>query len=90
MDRLLFVMWQASFHPETALFRQSGVNLRAYSCGIKYYASAQAFDFLAMTKNCSFPILKLTRCHLEFLDGNKLDRMLRAVQKKNFMIKVYL
>jgi len=45
-----------SFHPETALFRRSSVNLQAYLCGVPVCASAQAFDFLATTENCSFPI----------------------------------
>ena len=45
-----------SFHPETAFFRCSSVNLQAYLCGVTAYASAQALDFLATTKNCSFPI----------------------------------
>jgi hypothetical protein len=43
------------FHPETALFRHGGVNLRACLCGVQMYASAQSLDFLALTKNCSFP-----------------------------------
>jgi len=43
------------FHPEPALLRHGGVNLQAYLCGVPMYASAQSFDFLAMTKNCSFP-----------------------------------
>ena len=45
-----------SFHPETALFRCGGVNLRGFLCGVKYYASAQPLDFLTITKNFSFPI----------------------------------
>jgi hypothetical protein len=44
-----------SFHPETALFRPRGVNLLAYLCGVPMYASAQSLDFLAWTKNCTFP-----------------------------------
>jgi hypothetical protein len=36
------------------------------------YASAQPLDFLATTKNPSFPIRKLTGCHQEFPDGNLL------------------
>ena len=46
----------ASFRPETALFRCSGVNLRTCLCGVTVYASAQLFDFLATTQNFSFPI----------------------------------
>jgi hypothetical protein len=46
----------ASFHPETALFRRGGVNRQACLCGVPMYASAQPLDFLATTKNCSFPI----------------------------------
>jgi hypothetical protein len=45
----------AGFHPETALFRHGGVNLQACLCGVPMYVSAQSLDFLAMTKNCSFP-----------------------------------
>ncbi|WP_155005936.1 hypothetical protein [Pelobacter seleniigenes] len=46
----------SSFHPATALFRCGGVNLRVFLCGVKDYASAQPLDFLATTKNFSFPI----------------------------------
>ena len=45
-----------SVHLETALFRRGCVNLRACLCDVKYYASAQALDFLVTTQNCSFPI----------------------------------
>ena len=34
-----------SFHPETAFFRCSSVNLQADLCGVTVYASAQALDF---------------------------------------------
>jgi hypothetical protein len=34
------------------------------------YASAQSLDFLAMTKNCSFPKRKQVVSHPEFPDGN--------------------
>ena len=43
------------FHPETVLFRPGGVNHRACLCGVHAYASAQSLDFLARTKNSSFP-----------------------------------
>jgi hypothetical protein len=58
------------FHPETALFRHGGVNLQACLCGVPMYASAQSLDFLAMTKNCSFPNRKQIVSHPEFPDGN--------------------
>ena len=44
-----------SFHPETVLFRPGGVNLRDCLCGVPMYASSQSLDFLARTKNSSFP-----------------------------------
>ena len=44
-----------SFHSETVLFRPGRVNPRACLCGVPVYASAQPFDFLARTKNPSFP-----------------------------------
>src|SRR5512138_1046843 len=44
-----------SFHPETVLFRPGGVNHRVCLCGVPTYASAQSLDFLARTKNSSFP-----------------------------------
>jgi hypothetical protein len=44
-----------SFHPETVLFRPGCVNLKDCLCGVPWYASAQSFDFLARTKNSSFP-----------------------------------
>ncbi len=49
----------ASFHPERVLFRPGGVNLRSCLCGVPTYASAQILDFLARTKNPSFPNRKL-------------------------------
>ena len=45
----------ASFHPESALFRPGGVNLRVFLCGVPMYASAQTLDFLARAKNAYFP-----------------------------------
>jgi hypothetical protein len=36
------------------------------------YASAQSLDFLAMTKNCSFPNRKQIVSHPEFPDGNEI------------------
>ncbi|SPF36256.1 hypothetical protein SBDP1_1470001 [Syntrophobacter sp. SbD1] len=48
-----------SFHPERVLFRPGIVNLRVCLCGVPRYASAQTLDFLAMTKNASFPNWKL-------------------------------
>jgi hypothetical protein len=55
----LFAEQLGSFHPETGLFRHGGVNLRTCLCGVLMYASAQSLDFLAITKNCSFPNRKL-------------------------------
>jgi hypothetical protein len=48
------ITWLTSFHPETALFPNLGVNPRACLCGVPVYASAQPFDFLDLGKNCSF------------------------------------
>jgi hypothetical protein len=42
-----------SFHPEMALFRNLGVNLRNYLCDVHMYVSAQFLDFLDVAKNCS-------------------------------------
>jgi hypothetical protein len=61
-----------SFHPETVLFRPGGVNLRACLCGVPMYASAQLLDFLARTKNYSFPNWKPVVSHPEFPDGHYL------------------
>ena len=47
-----------SFHPETAFFRGSRVNLQAYLCGVTVYASAQALDFLATTEKLLVSNLK--------------------------------
>ncbi len=55
-------LYITSFHPETALFRNLGVNLHACLCGVDSYASAQPLDFLDLAKNRSFPIWKLTSC----------------------------
>ena len=48
-----------SFCPETAIFRNLIVNLRARLCGVYIYASAQPLDFLELAENISFPIQKL-------------------------------
>jgi hypothetical protein len=52
-----------SFHPETALFPNLGVNPHACVCGINGYASVQALDFLDLGENLSFLILKLHSVH---------------------------
>ena len=44
-----------SFCPETALFRNLGVNLRILLCGAKHYISAQIIDFIDLSKNFWFP-----------------------------------
>jgi len=62
-----------SFHPETVLFRPGGVNLQACLCGVPMYASAQPLDFLARTKNPSFPNWKPIVSHPEFPDGHYLE-----------------
>jgi hypothetical protein len=53
-----------SFCPETAIFHNSGVNLQAYWCGERMFASAQAFDFLYLAENISFPDQKLHKFSL--------------------------
>ena len=65
-------VFQVSFRPERVLFRPCGVNLLACLCGVPMYASAQSLNFLAWTKNYSFPDRKLLVSHPEFPDGNKL------------------
>ena len=40
------------------------------------YASAQPLDFLAATKNPSFPTRKLASVHPEFPDGPQLPRII--------------
>jgi hypothetical protein len=52
---------QVSFHPETVLFPNPGVNPHACVRGVDIYASVQALDFLILGKNCSFAIRKLHR-----------------------------
>jgi hypothetical protein len=59
-----------SFRPERVLFRPCCVNLQACLCGVPMYTSAQSLDFLAWTKNSSFPNRKPTVSHPEFPDGN--------------------
>ncbi len=54
------VMRLLNFCPETALFRNLGVNLRIFLCGVKVYASAQTLDFLDLTKSGWFPNQKRT------------------------------
>ncbi len=64
--------WQylVRFHPETAFFPCSSVNLQAYWRGVTVYAYVQALDFLAITENLSFLIWKLNYCQPVFLDDN--------------------
>jgi hypothetical protein len=59
-----------SFHPETVLFRLGGVNLQVCLCDVPTYASAQPLDFLAKTKNPSFPNWKPEVSYPEFPDGH--------------------
>jgi hypothetical protein len=54
--------------------RLCGPISQAKLCGVPMYASAQSLDFLAMTKNCSFPNRKQLISHPEFPDGNYLMR----------------
>jgi hypothetical protein len=49
----------SSFCPETAIFRNFGVNLRACLCGERMFASAQPLDFLDLAENIPFPNQKL-------------------------------
>ncbi len=37
--------------------------LRIFLCGVKDYASAQVYDFIVTTKNCSRPDQKRALCH---------------------------
>jgi hypothetical protein len=61
-----------SFHPEMALFRPGCVNLQDCLCGVPSYASAQSLDFLARTKNSSFPNWKPIASYSVFPDGHQL------------------
>jgi len=61
-----------SDHPWTSPYGQPEAvpfSFPAEWCGVPMYASAQPLDFLATTKNCSFPIWKLRCIHPEFPDG---------------------
>ncbi len=60
----------ARFRPERVLFRPGGVNLCACLCGVPMYASAQPLDFLARTKNASFPNRKPLMSNPGFPDGH--------------------
>jgi len=44
----------ASFHPETALFRYDGVNLRVFLCGVKDHAFANPLSSLPQQKIARF------------------------------------
>ena len=68
--RVARISFLSSFRPERALFRPGGVNLRACLCGVQSYTSTQSLDFLARTKNPSFPNRKLLVSHPEFPDGH--------------------
>jgi hypothetical protein len=76
---LLFFPFLGNFRPERVLFRPCGVNLRACLCGVPVYASAQSLDFLAWTKNPSFPNRKLLVFHPELPDGNEVC-LLRSME----------
>ncbi len=73
-----------SFRPERVLFRPGGVNLRGFLCGVREYASAQPLDFLASTKNASFPIRKLPVTHPGFPDGHQTVFAEKAPRSKCF------
>ncbi len=47
------------FELKKVLFRPGGVNLQVCLCGVPMYASAQSLDFLARTKNATYPNRKL-------------------------------
>ncbi len=63
---------RVSFRPERVLFRPGSVNLCACLCGVPMYASAQPLDFLARTKNASFPNRKPLVSNPGFPDGHEL------------------
>ena len=63
----------SSFCPETALFRNLGVNLCICLCGVKCYASAQTLDFLDLAENCWFGNQKRTQ-HPSGVSGWALSR----------------
>jgi len=60
----------ACSRPETALFRDLGVNPRLSLCGVQEYASAESLDFLKLAENRSFLPRELRCSHPEFQDGN--------------------
>jgi hypothetical protein len=53
-----------------ALFRNLGVNLRVFLCGVQEYVSAQTLDFIDLAKNHSFPNWKLSNTSPDFPDGH--------------------
>ena len=67
----------ASFRPERVLFRPGGVNLRVSLCGVPTYASAQTLDFLARTKNASFPHRNLAGRGV-LIRGFRMDTRLKS------------
>ena len=75
-----------SFRPERVLFRPGGVNLRDCLCGVPMYASAQSLDFLARTKNPSFPNRKPTVSHPEFPDGNYVIQWLPFLPERQLFL----
>ena len=60
------------FPSGTVLFRPGWVNLQACLCGVPAYTSVQSLDFLASTKNPSFPDWKQVVPHPQFPDGHDL------------------
>jgi hypothetical protein len=57
---------------ETVFFRLDGVNLRVYLCGVPTLSTAQPLDFLAGTKNPSFPNWKQSSVSSKLPDGHCL------------------
>jgi hypothetical protein len=51
-------------------------------CGVLLYASAQSLDFLAMTKNSSFPNWKRLVLHPVFPDENELGSVQGTVSSQ--------
>ena len=51
------------------------------------YASAQALDFLARTKNTSFPNRKLLVSHPVFPDGHKIVQFLSKIT--DYLIPIF-
>ena len=69
----------ARSRPETALFRDLGVNLRVSLCGVQEYASAQILISLTLHENPSFLHRELRRSHRSFRMGTSPERLRRIL-----------